>query len=53
MIAADDASLFHAPGCEWNRKPASIAQGDVFAAEFDACAQPHGVRAWNGPPNAG
>ena len=51
MIAADDASLFRALGCEWNRNSASIAQGDVLAAQFDACAQPYGVRAWNGPPN--
>ena len=52
MIAADDASLFRSLGCEWNRNSASIAQGDVLAAQFDACAQPYGVRAWNGPPNA-
>jgi len=52
MIAADDSTLFRELGCEWNRNSDDIAQGDVLAAQFDACAAPHGIRAWNGPPNA-
>ena len=52
LIAADDSALFRELGCEWNRNSDDIAQGDVLAKQFDACAAPHGVRAWNGPPNA-
>ena len=52
MIAADDSTLFRELGCEWNRNSDDIAQGDVLAAQFDACVAPHGIRAWNGPPNA-
>ena len=51
MIAADESTLFRELGCEWNRNSDDIAQGDVLAAQFDACFAPHGIRAWNGPPN--
>ena len=51
LIAADDPALFRELGCEWNRNSEDIAIGDVLAAQFDACAAPHGIRAWNGPPN--
>ena len=51
MIPADDSTLVREIGCDWNRNSDEIAIGDVLAAQFDACAAPHGIRAWNGPPN--
>ena len=49
LMAADDESLFHGLGCEWNRN--SKGSTDLLDKKYNVCPNVHHIKVWNGNPN--
>ena len=51
LMAASNENLVRPIGCEWNRN--ARASTDLLDRKYNVCPGMHGVRAWNGVPDAG